>query len=1351
MRRVLALAIVFLFVAGSVSAATFDAVTDAAVLQRAEIVVVATVLGAEPREGTDRMVFTDYRLQVEQVIKGEGVPPILTVSELGGLVHGRGIAVPGSAAYTPATRVLTFLRQRPDGTYYTAYMALGKFRFERREGVELLVRDADARGIETESTDMFAARPAAELIEYLRAGAPKTARRPQGVATDSVPDDAPVTANSAADYALTGGGRPLRWDCPTSCTKKWTVGMPQMGPANTAEAVEDAMAAWTDDPNGFITLQFFGLNTHEAHTNDDINDIIFNTNDGAGFCDSGIGCAVVYFNGPPQDHTFDGDTFNDIVSSDILIRPVAFSQNQLESVLAHELGHGIGFDHAPSAGSLMSPSPASGATLRLYDQQAIAEMYGAGFPCTPVEITSVSGGGSVDFGDTQRLEVEVSGTAPYSYQWFLGEPGDTSHPVGTNSPRYTTPGITEPATYWVKVSNCDGENFDQSDAIVITPRECHEPTIQTQPQSQQQIPVGGTATLSVSANGTSPLSYRWYQANIVGDDSTLIANTREFHTPPLTNTTSYWVRVSNACGDVNSNLATVRVGNACVGATIAAQPGNLTVGVGQGVTLSVTPAGDAPFTFQWFEGDAPSEANPIAGATNATLALPEFEAPGTYKYWVLVANGCGHAHSNTIVITVDCGPMIAPEIAAPQISHHTSGYRVQWTGNIGTSTFELQEATSAAFTTILRTFEVAGSLEQAIAAHSEITTDTRFFYRVRPKSLCTGELGPFSPTTNVLVTVPPPADNRDFSVSFPLTARSPFTQNYLIEGFGDEAHPGDMFAVSTDVPWLTVSPSSGPLPAGGATVVLTVDPTGVDIGSTTGTVIVQRTQGSGKGVAANSTTSSSFPFTVSKVTPVTPEPRSTTAPPGTLLIPAIAHADGIGTRFQSDVRITNASGSLISYLLSWTPTQTNGTTQGKQLSLDIAANETKGLDDVVKAWYGAGVLGELGVGTLEIRPLGGASPLATYASSRTYAVTDKGTLGQYIPAIALDEFISNIASDPLAKISLQQVANSGGYRTNLGFVEGSGQHATIRLTLKDGANNVLRQVERNLQPYGHEQTNFRSVFGDVPLNDGRIEVEVISAGGKATAYASVLDNKTTDPLLVFPEQPLRQTVQRVVVPGVAELNNGASNFHTDMRIYNASSATVPVTLSYFPQGNPGGGPAAVPLTLAPGEVKVLDNILPTLWSLDGSGGAVAVEANADTNLVVTARTYSRDAEGGTYGQFIPGVSAADAVGLNDRALQILQLEQSAQYRTNLGLVEVTGNPVTVRIQGHSAGKVSPTVDVTLQPNEFRQLGRVFEGLGLGTSYTGRVTVQAVGGNGKVAAYGSVVDNRTVDPTYVPAQ
>lgn len=63
----------------------------------------------------------------------------------------------------------------------------------------------------------------------------------------------------------------------------------------------------------------------------------------------------------------------------------------------------------------------------------------------------------------------------------------------------------------------------------------------------------------VTAGGGSPLSYQWYEGNSGDTSSPVGANTSSYATPPLSTNTSYWVRVSNAAGAVNSDTANVSV------------------------------------------------------------------------------------------------------------------------------------------------------------------------------------------------------------------------------------------------------------------------------------------------------------------------------------------------------------------------------------------------------------------------------------------------------------------------------------------------------------------------------------------------------------------------------------------------------------------------------------------------------------------------------------------------------------------------------------------------------------------------------------------------------------------------
>jgi len=87
---------------------------------------------------------------------------------------------------------------------------------------------------------------------------------------------------------------------------------------------------------------------------------------------------------------------------------------------------------------------------------------------------------------------------------------------------------------------------------------CTAPAITSQPPSPT-IMAGQQAMLSVTASGTTPLSYQWYVGSSGNTASPIPNATGPSVTVSPSSTTSYWVRVSNGCGSANSNPATVTV------------------------------------------------------------------------------------------------------------------------------------------------------------------------------------------------------------------------------------------------------------------------------------------------------------------------------------------------------------------------------------------------------------------------------------------------------------------------------------------------------------------------------------------------------------------------------------------------------------------------------------------------------------------------------------------------------------------------------------------------------------------------------------------------------------------------
>lgn len=84
----------------------------------------------------------------------------------------------------------------------------------------------------------------------------------------------------------------------------------------------------------------------------------------------------------------------------------------------------------------------------------------------PPTITTQPISQTIISGSTATMTVEASGTAPFTYQWYRGNVGNTSAPVGTNFASYTTPALTVTTRYWVKVSN--GLGFASSSLCTIT-------------------------------------------------------------------------------------------------------------------------------------------------------------------------------------------------------------------------------------------------------------------------------------------------------------------------------------------------------------------------------------------------------------------------------------------------------------------------------------------------------------------------------------------------------------------------------------------------------------------------------------------------------------------------------------------------------------------------------------------------------------------------------------------------------------------------------------------------------------------------------------------------------------------
>jgi len=79
------------------------------------------------------------------------------------------------------------------------------------------------------------------------------------------------------------------------------------------------------------------------------------------------------------------------------------------------------------------------------------------------------------------------------------------------------------------------------------------------------------------------------------------------------------------------------------------QPLSGSVTRGSSATISVTPQGSGPFTYQWYAGFTGMTGTPIVGGTTATFRTPAVN--DLSMYWVRVSNGCGTVDSNAAFLS----------------------------------------------------------------------------------------------------------------------------------------------------------------------------------------------------------------------------------------------------------------------------------------------------------------------------------------------------------------------------------------------------------------------------------------------------------------------------------------------------------------------------------------------------------------------------------------------------------------------------------------------------------------------------------------------------------------------------
>jgi len=237
----------------------------------------------------------------------------------------------------------------------------------------------------------------------------------------------------------------------------------------------------------------------------------------------------------------------------------------------------------------------------------------------------------------------------------------------TNSTLTVTNAQTSDAgAYSVTVSNTYGSVT--SAAAQLTVNLPVAPSISTQPQDRVNILPGATASFTVVAGGSDPLTYQWYF-----NTNTPVANAND-SILTITNVQpgdvgSYSVVVSNAAGSVTSSNAVLTIDTNGVAPVFNTEPASQVVLIGGTASFTAVADGTAPISYQWSDGGVP-----IPGATSTTLTLTNVLATDDGNYTVTASNSVGVTTSDPAQLTV------TTSVIVPNSAYNLTGFARTTTG-----------------------------------------------------------------------------------------------------------------------------------------------------------------------------------------------------------------------------------------------------------------------------------------------------------------------------------------------------------------------------------------------------------------------------------------------------------------------------------------------------------------------------------------------------------------------------------------------------------------------------------------------------------------------------------------------
>lgn len=270
----------------------------------------------------------------------------------------------------------------------------------------------------------------------------------------------------------------------------------------------------------------------------------------------------------------------------------------------------------------------------------------------PTAAVVVTGATTVCDGTGTNIDINLTGTGPWLFQYF---DGSTTTTVGTaTSPYSFTVAPSATTTYSVTMlsdANCSAISADMATTgtVTVNPR----PTATIAANSAATICEGSSVNMDVTFTGTAPWTFDYFDGTTT-TNVTSVTNIYSFTVAPNVSTTySITSLVDANCTAQAGDYATTVPVTVNHAPAITAQPQSVTECSGIGTSLSVTATGTA-LTYQWTKDGVNISDGATYNGTNTSVLMINSITGTSGSYEVIIGGTCPPVvTSNAVTVTED--------------------------------------------------------------------------------------------------------------------------------------------------------------------------------------------------------------------------------------------------------------------------------------------------------------------------------------------------------------------------------------------------------------------------------------------------------------------------------------------------------------------------------------------------------------------------------------------------------------------------------------------------------------------------------------------------------------------------